>query len=109
MNNYNKIKLRLKTKNKGNENNYNSNSMRNSNSYKINIGSQRLLKKIDLGKNKKRINSSIIIINKINNLIQKKNMKSFSGIEYNVLKELEHEKINEFKDFLDKIISDFEN
>ena len=109
MNNYNKIKLRLKTKNKGNENNYNSNSMRNSNSYKINIGSQRLLKKIDLGKNKKRINSSIIINNKINNLIQKKNMKSFSGIEYNVLKELEHEKINEFKDFLDKIISDFEN
>ena len=109
MNNYNKIKLRLKTKNKGNENNYNTHSMRNSNSYKINIGSQRLLKKIGLGKNKKRINSSIIINNKINNLIQKKNMKSFSGIEYNVLKEVEHEKINEIKDFLDKIISDFEN
>ena len=80
--------------------------MRNINieNYRNNISSKRLLKKIDMEKNKNRILSTN---NKINNIIQKKNMKSFSGIEYNN-NFSDHDKINEFKDFLNQIINDFE-
>ena len=108
--NYNKMKIKIKPNNRDKINYFNSNSMRNIKNYKINMNSQKVLKKINIIKFKKRVNSSINIvnINNIKNRIQKKNMKSFSGIDKNNLIS-EHEKINEFKDFLDKIISDFEN
>ena len=108
--NYNKMKIKIKSNNRDIINYFNSNSMRNIKNYKINMNSQKVLKKINIIKFKKRVNSSINInnINNIKNKIQKKNMKSFSGIDKNNLIS-EHEKINEFKDFLDKIISDFEN
>ena len=108
--NYNKMKIKIKSNNRDKINYFNSNSMRNIKNYKINMNSQKVLKKINIIKFKKRVNSSINInnINNIKNKIQKKNMKSFSGIDKNNLIS-EHEKINEFKDFLDKIISDFEN
>ena len=108
--NYNKMKIKIKSNNRDKINYFNSNSMRNIKNYKINMNSQKVLKKINIIKFKKRVNSSINInnINNIKNRIQKKNMKSFSGIDKNNLIS-EHEKINEFKDFLDKIISDFEN
>ena len=104
------MKIKIKPNNRDKINYFNSNSMRNIKNYKINMNSQKVLKKINIIKFKKRVNSSINInnINNIKNRIQKKNMKSFSGIDKNNLIS-EHEKINEFKDFLDKIISDFEN
>ena len=73
--------------------------------YRNNISSRRLLKKKNMDKNKKRIYSTIN--NRINNIQKKKNIKSFSGIEYNN-NFSEYDKINEFKDFLNKIINDFE-
>ncbi len=86
----------------------NNNSMRNIN-YKVNrnnVNSRRLLKKIVSDKNQKRVHSSINIINnKYTNIMERKNIKSFSGIN-NDNYIVEDNKVNEFKDLLDKLIND---
>ena len=113
LNNYNDKKNIIKNYNKISpnskdyKNQLKNNSMRNINikKYRNNISSKRSLKKINMEKNKKRIYSTIN--NRVNNIQKKKNMKSFSGIEYNN-NFSEYDKINEFKDFLNKIINDFE-
>ena len=101
VNNYNKIKI----------NNRNSNSMRNIKIKNKNINNflhnHKLLKNINIRKDKKMRYNSMISINDINDSYKKRNMKSFSGIENNNYL-LEDQKINEFKDLLDKIINDFE-
>jgi len=82
--------------------------MRNLN-YKVNrnnVNSRRLLKKIVSDKNQKRVHSSINIINnKYTSIMERKNIKSFSGIN-NDNYIVEDNKVNEFKDLLDKLIND---
>ena len=99
---------RIKFFNKKYNNYINNNSMRNINNKinRNNVNSRRLLKKIVLDKNQKRVHSSINIINnKYTNIMERKNIKSFSGIN-NDNYTLEDKKINEFKDLLDKLIND---